>query len=125
MIRIFDRLHKFDSTKGDLGGWSYRIAVNESLRLIRKNSSYDYDDIESVNTNDYALGFEEELNSQESLELLDHLKGSQRVVFNLFFVEGYNHKEIGEQLGIPEVTSRTTYFRAKEKLQKIYKEHYG
>lgn len=120
MIRIFKKLEQFDPSKGEFFGWSYRIAMNESLRLIRKNARFEHEDIDEINKDSEDLGIDEQLNSSESLELLNCLKGNHRVVFNLFFVEGYNHKEIGEQLGISEITSRTTYHRAKKKLQEYY-----
>ena len=56
--------------------------------------------------------------SGELMELVAELPTGFRTVFNLFVVEGYNHKEIGEMLGITESTSRSQLTRAKKWLQK-------
>lgn len=56
--------------------------------------------------------------ADELMELVAELPTGFRTVFNLFVVEGYNHKEIGEMLGITESTSRSQLTRAKKWLQK-------
>ena len=58
------------------------------------------------------------MSADELMELVAELPTGFRTVFNLFVVEGYNHKEIGEMLGITESTSRSQLTRAKKWLQK-------
>lgn len=60
----------------------------------------------------------EQMSADELMELVAELPTGFRTVFNLFVVEGYNHKEIGEMLGITESTSRSQLTRAKKWLQK-------
>ena len=55
----------------------------------------------------------EQMSADELMELVAELPTGFRTVFNLFVVEGYNHKEIGEMLGITESTSRSQLTRAK------------
>jgi RNA polymerase sigma-70 factor (ECF subfamily) len=59
------------------------------------------------------------MSAQEILKLVQELAPSYRMVFNLYVVEGYKHKEVAEQLGITEATSRATFATARHKLQKM------
>jgi RNA polymerase sigma-70 factor (ECF subfamily) len=60
-----------------------------------------------------------ELNAEQILELVNQLPASYRTVFNLYIMEGHNHKEIGELLGISEGTSKSNLAKARMKLQKM------
>ena len=71
-----------------------------------------------------AKGFTSETSSQmqnlgykELMALITELPTGFRTVFNLYVIEGYSHKEIGEMLGISETTSRTQLSRARNWLQ--------
>ncbi len=61
---------------------------------------------------------------KELLKLIAALPPGLRTVFNMYVIEGYSHKEIGEALGISEVTSRSQLQRARVTLQKKIKEQY-
>jgi RNA polymerase sigma-70 factor (ECF subfamily) len=62
--------------------------------------------------------FEEDFfNSEELIRVLNELPTGFRMVFNLYAVEGYKHKEIGEMLGIDTNTSKSQYSRAKAALR--------
>ena len=56
------------------------------------------------------------LNAQELLEMINKLPDGYRIVFNMYAIEGYSHKEIGEQLGISESSSRSQLTRARKVL---------
>lgn len=124
-IRIFNNLHKYDSLKGDIFGWAYRVSVNECLRILRKNSKFEFDELDESKVENINLEVSNDYESKEAMQLLDHLEGSQRIIFNLFFVEGYSHKEIGEMLDMKEVTCRSIYHRAKSKLKNAYEKIYS
>lgn len=62
---------------------------------------------------------------EDILRLLEQLPDIQRVIFNMYEVEGYSHEEVGKLLGIPESTSRTYLSRAKQKLKKLYVASFG
>ena len=64
----------------------------------------------------------ETLGYQELMELITDLPAGFRTVFNMYAIEGYSHKEIGETLGISEVTSRSQLSRARTWLQNKIKE---
>lgn len=116
-IKVFRNLSSFGN-KGSLEGWIRRIIVNTAIERYRERIyhlpveeasengglSYENDGIQSISVN-------------EILALIQTLPDQYRVVFNLFAIEGYNHKEIGELLGISESTSRSNLSRARLLLQ--------
>lgn len=110
--------------------WMKRIAVNKSLSKIRydkahKKESRMEDRLQSIAGDDII---EHKLNAEYLLKLIQGLTPQLRIVFNLYAIEGYSHKEISKMLGISEGTSKAHYSRAKEKLQKklnITKEEYA
>ena len=90
------------------------------MEYLRRNDilreTVDIDDSEPMQEIDYSTV--EQMSADELMELVAELPTGFRTVFNLFVVEGYNHKEIGEMLGITESTSRSQLTRAKKWLQK-------
>lgn len=116
-LKVFNKINQF-SGSGNFEGWVRRIMVNESLLYLRKNKSmYLEVDIEEARTEpDYgqaAYLFEE----RELMEMIDKLPVGYRTVFNLYAIEGYSHKEISEQLGINENTSKSQLSRARSLLK--------
>ncbi len=112
-LKVFNKINQFSGT-GNFEGWVRKIMVNESLLYLRKNKSmYLEVEIEEAHIEpnygqaDYL--FEE----QELLELIENLPVGYRTVFNLYAIEGYSHKEIGEQMGINENTSKSQLSRAR------------
>lgn len=110
------------SGEGSLEGWIRRVIVNTALEFLRKNDALkksadlaDYYDSFSAGNDLNAIS---QLNAKEIIGMIQELPAGYRTVFNLFAIEGYSHKEIGEQLGITESTSRSQYVRAKQLLQK-------
>lgn len=119
-IKIFSKLPKFES-KGSLEGWVRRIMVNTALDAYRKSKKHQKDvDVDTVgymlDSNDYTI---ESMNANDLLKIIQAIPEGYRVVFNLFAIEGYSHKEIAEQLGVTESTSKSQYSRAKKMLRKI------
>ena len=116
--KVFDRIHQFKS-EGSFEGWIRRIMVNESLTWLRQHKFMQVEtDIEAANFEpDYQM-LENHLHAEDLLKLIDGLPAGYKVVFNLYAIEGYSHKEIGEQLGINENTSKSQLSRARVYLQK-------
>ncbi len=112
-LKVFNKINQFSGT-GNFEGWVRRIMVNESLLYLRKHKSmYLEVDIEEAHIEpNYGQAnylFEE----QELLEMIENLPVGYRTVFNLYAIEGYSHKEIGEQMGINENTSKSQLSRAR------------
>ena len=115
-IKIYAKLPKFES-KGSLEGWVRRIMVNTALDAYRKAKKHQKDvAVDSVSymldSNDYTL---ESINADDLLEIIKSIPEGYRVVFNLFAIEGYSHKEIADRLGVTESTSKSQYSRAKKR----------
>lgn len=130
-IKVFDKLNGFDF-KGSFEGWIRRIIANTAIDCIRKAKN---GPILSDNDNDFVLGTENPIVEREELELsglkgeialdaIQNLSPAYRAVFNLYVLEDYSHKEIGEILGISEGTSKSNLAKAKANLQKILKEKF-
>lgn len=119
-IKIFNKIPEYVK-KGSLEGWVRRIVVNTALDSYRKNKKHQKD-VEAGSV-DYLLEQKsfivEELNAQDLLIIINNLPDGYRMVFNLFAIEGYSHKEIAERLGITESTSKSQYSRAKKVLRDI------
>lgn len=104
-------------------GWIGRIASNLSIDHLRARKRFQAnDDWAEEELNSIAVASTVELEVQDILKLLDKLPEIQRIIFNMFEVEGYSHEEIARELNIPESTSRTYLTRGKQKLRMLYKE---
>ena len=119
-IKIFGKLADYEK-KGSLEGWVRRIVVNSALDSYRKNKKHQTNiDVDSV---DYLLDDKafiiEELNADDLLAVIKTIPAGYQMVFNLFAIEGYSHKEIAEQLSITESTSKSQYSRARKLLRDL------
>ncbi len=117
-VKVFRNIHKFRGD-GSFEGWMRRIFVNTSIEYYRKHH-YLYPILE-VN----GSGFEEISNdvfsrfsTDEILQMIQTLSPGYRIVFNMFVIEGYSHKEISEILNISEGTSKSQLSRARSLLKK-------
>ena len=122
-VTLFTRLQDYKG-EGSFEGWARRIFVTTALMNLRKKDALKMsDDLEA------ARGLKTETASQvqnigykELMELIMTLPPGFRTVFNMYAIEGFSHKEIGEMLGITETTSRTQLSRARTWLQNMIKE---
>lgn len=117
---VFKYLHTYNGA-GSFEGWLKRIAVNCSLTYHRKIKPIHFADDSEMERRSKATVPEiyGELGKEEILKLLKELPESYYMVFNLSVIEGYNHTEIGEMLGISASTSRSTLSRARARLIEI------
>lgn len=93
--------------------------VNTAIEFFRKSKhTVPLMDLESVPAEaDPGINMDS-LELQDLLDLIRELPDGYRMVFNMFAIEGYSHREIAEQLGISESTSKTQLLRARVRLQK-------
>jgi len=116
----FDKLHlfRYDSS---FGAWLKRIVINKCINYLKKKKvelvlSEEILKYERTDENDEV---EPEYNMQTIQKAISMLSDGFRVVFTLYMLEGYDHQEISEILGISESTSKSQYLRAKRKLKDI------
>lgn len=131
-IKVFQKMKMYKGD-GPLGAWIRRVMVNNALDHIRKGKR------EQLNIEEYSLEFDferemeeqslieeqEELAVEKLMSLIQQLPTGYRAVFNLFAIEDYGHKDIGEMLGISESTSKTQYRKAKAYMRKLIQEEFN
>ena len=117
-FRIMNNIQSY-SGSGSFEGWMRRIAINECLMAIRKKKMLmvDIDDAKQIEYSEQSIV--EILEYNELLEILDELPTGYRTVFNLYVIEGYKHREIGEQLNISINTSKSQLILARKRLAEI------
>jgi len=120
MMTVFRDLHQYDSNKGALYTWIRRVVLNVALQHLRSKKML-FSDIEidqSIKLHATKDDIFSDLGAKELTELIQKLPDGYRIVFNLYVVEGFNHREIGEMLGVSQNTSKTQLFKAKAMLRK-------
>lgn len=118
-LKVFTKIEKFES-KGSFEGWIRRIMVNESLSFLRLKKRLVFIEDDSYFEEEVVLEIEEDETVSALQNLVDNLKTDLKVVFNLYVVEEYKHKEIAEMLEITENASKLRYKKAKGILQEQY-----
>ncbi len=125
-LKIFNNLAKYDYSRA-FQAWLRTIAVNTAIDYFRKNQKYVHQaDIDDVEVADMSVDIISKISAEEILALVQKLPPSYRTVFTLYVVEGYNHREIADMLGIKEGTSKSNLQDARKKLQnmiKVYHPH--
>ena len=119
-IRIFENLHTY-RFEGSFEGWIRRIVVNTVLEKYRsKNVLYKVEDIDRLADTEQEPDVEEysNLDAKILMDIIKELPPKYRMVFNLFAIEGYSHKEISKMIKISEGTSKSNLSRARDILQK-------
>lgn len=123
-VKIFSNISSYDRAKGSIKPWMSRIVVNEALQLIRKKKNVTFSQLELVH-NRYAQepNIFSQLNTEQITTIIDSLPPGYKIVFNMYAIEGFSHREIAEHLGITESASRSQLSRAKRMLQEIIIQH--
>ncbi len=128
-LKVFTKINSYNN-KGSFEGWIRRIMVNECISYLRvKKNAFVTSDYK-----DEAIFEEEDTQEIDTTtinylqQLVDNLKPELRIVFNLFVIEEYKHKEIAEMLSITENASKIRLRKAKQKLREqvqLKNKHYG
>ncbi len=118
-IKVFNNINTYKGD-GSFEGWIKKIMINTALNIYKSNLKYnshsDIDDFKDIIPDNYAN--HDNLSAQYLLKLIQDLPDGYRMVFNLYSIEGYNHKEIADMLNITEGTSKSQLSRARDLLQK-------
>lgn len=119
-ITLFTKLDSYQGA-GSFEGWARRIFVNTALMHLRRTDALGLsDDIEEAR----SLFTQEatpvqKMGYRDLMRMISALPADARTVFNMYVVEGYSHKEIAEELGCTEATSRSKLQRARIRLQEM------
>ena len=116
-FKVFDKIDRYDEAQ-DFKQWFRRIIINTSIDYFRKNKKL------KMFTSDELIPTDVEQNEgwdnlvyEDVLKYIQRLPPSYRVVFNMYVIEGYKHREIAEQLDISIGTSKSNYAKARQLLQ--------
>ncbi|MXV50757.1 sigma-70 family RNA polymerase sigma factor [Pedobacter sp. HMF7647] len=128
-VKVFRKVSEFRN-EGSFEGWIRRIMVNVAIEVFRKNQRtlnvVDIDEVYDAPQSTFDINT---LETRDLLRLIQSLAGGYRLVFNMYAMEGYSHKEIGEKLGISEGASKSQLSRArailKEKILKMEGSNYA
>lgn len=122
-IKVFRKIHTFEG-KGYLAGWIKRIMVNTCLTYYRDNKNLRmYAELdENVIKEEASFDVLSQLSVDDLVQKIQRLPDGFRVVFNMYAIEGFSHKEIADKLEISVGTSKSQLSRARAFLKKIIKE---
>jgi RNA polymerase sigma-70 factor (ECF subfamily) len=118
-VKVFRNIDKFRG-EGSFEGWVRRIFVNTAIEHYRKQVNlYVLHDSETKTYEYFEDNAFETLKVADIMKMIQQLSDGYRTVFNLYVIEGYSHKEIGDMMGISEGTSKSQLARARYLLQKM------
>ncbi|MDX5420417.1 MAG: RNA polymerase sigma factor [Hymenobacteraceae bacterium] len=119
-VKVFQNLKNYQG--GSFEGWVRRIFVNTAINHYHKNRKYldqlDYSTVEeSTPAADDIISM---ISGKELLALINQMPEGYRLIFNMYVVEGFNHREIADMLKIAEGTSKSQLAKAKSHLKKMF-----
>ena len=122
-ISAFKNLYSYKA-EASFGSWLKRIVINASINAVRKRRSelVPMDERTAIDVPDDQYEDDSDWQVEKVRKAIQKLPDGYRVVLSLYLLEGYDHAEIGEVMGISESTSKSQYSRAKKKLLEIMKE---
>ena len=120
LIKVFSQIHTFES-RGALEGWIRRIIVHTCINILKKNKKFNesVDIIHATTVQVKEESIPSIIQAKQVVECIRLLPIGYRTVLNLYAIEGYSHREIGDMLDIEESTSRSQYTRAKAMLEEV------
>ncbi len=116
-IKVFKKIKHFKS-EGSLEGWIRKIVTNTAIDHMRKQTKEQayYLDKEEIKEQVYEPDAIENLKTQDLLNLVAQLPDGARMIFNLYALEGFSHKEIATKMNISAGTSKSQFNRARKML---------
>ena len=121
-LKVFTNLHKYDNAQS-FKAWLRKIMVNTAIDYYRSNEKYRLQS--TIDAGNEVADFDPDvlakISADEIMVLVTKLPAGYRIVFMLYVVEGFNHREIAERLGIQEGTSKSNLRDARVKLQNMIK----
>ena len=119
-LKVFLNIRRYDPAQANLYTWIRTIVINTCLDFLKlKNKTGQHFELDE--TVDIHIDAEAINNMKVSmlLHLVRQLPPATQAVFNLYVMEGYNHKEIGQLLNVSEGTSKWHLSEARKSLQKM------
>ncbi|HBL80693.1 RNA polymerase sigma factor [Aequorivita vladivostokensis] len=111
-ITIFKKIEQYNA-KGSFEGWMKRVTVNTVLQKYRKQRTFEIVDEGQIEDEAEVEIESEEIPLDFLLKIVQELPDRYRLVFSMYVMDGYQHKEIAEMLGISDGTSKSNLARAR------------
>ncbi|MDN3723230.1 sigma-70 family RNA polymerase sigma factor [Aequorivita sp. SDUM287046] len=121
-LTIFKKVGQYNG-KGSFEGWMKRVTVNTVLQKYRKQRSFEIVDEGQIQDEEEVEIETDEIPLEFLLKIVQELPDRYRLVFSMYVMDGYQHKEIAEMLGISDGTSKSNLARARIILQKKIEEY--
>ncbi|MDA8693447.1 RNA polymerase sigma factor [Saprospiraceae bacterium] len=120
LIQVIRKIDQYEE-RGKLKSWISAVTVKKCLDIMRKEKRHLSSDLDLVAEPCVDETITNELNAKDVMIFLDQLPDQYRIAINLFLVEGYSHKEIGEQLGVTESSSRSLVSRGRKMILESFR----
>ncbi len=124
-LKIYNNMDQY-SVQGSFEGWMRRIMVNTCLDHIRKNQKLQFVEfenqhqVESIEMDELSDDKNASKDLNNLLAMIDELPDGYKLIFSLYVLDDYSHKEIAERLGISVSTSKSQLLKAKAQLKNKY-----
>jgi len=119
-LKVYKHIGTYDAAKASLYTWIKTIIVNSAIDFIRSNQKFrnntELKEMHETGVDNEAV---QRMSASELLQLIKKLPQATQTVFNLYVVEGYNHREIAALLGISDGTSKWHLSEARRLLQQL------
>ncbi len=119
-VTIFNKMSQF-KFKGSFEGWLKRITVNTALQRYRTKGVFNI--VNEDNIQDFTVEIEDDIDLDFLLQCIQNLPDRYRLVFNLYVLDDYSHKEIAEMLDITTGTTKSNLARARAILKEKIKNY--
>jgi RNA polymerase sigma factor (sigma-70 family) len=126
-IKIFQSVSSYKNT-GSFEGWMRRVVQNTAINYYRSSMRFhlyvDVSEKEDSLNDDSMEAILSALDAKDILTILNRMPEGYRMVINLFYIDGYSHREISEMLNISQGTSKSQLFKAKQYLKELLENDY-
>jgi len=123
-ITIFQKIKTYKN-KGSFEGWMKRITIFKAIDKYKAQKSVNIEINDDILEDQVEIDTDQDITLDELLKLIQELPDQYRLVFNLYQMDGFSHKEIAALLNISEGTSKSNYHRAKislrDKINEVHK----
>lgn len=117
-ITIFNKMDQFKDD-GSFEGWCRRIAVNTALQRYRKKKVFNLVNEDQIKDVQDDIEEIEDIDLNSLLNMVQQLPDRYRMVFSMYVLDGYSHKEIASMMEITEGTSKSNLARARQHLKEM------
>ena len=113
LVQILSNINKYEA-KGSFKSWAARVTATQCLQMIRREKRHITFDIDETVEPSEEERISDRLEIEDVLKFLETIPDKYRIAVNMYIIEGYSHKEISNQLGITESSSRSLVTRARK-----------